>query len=603
MTLLTSLGISLNYALNFIEQEVSQEDLLYLSEEDLAAFIPKLGPRRRLQQYIAEVKASRRLQEVEEEEEAADSEEEREEERRRKKKADKDGKLDKDNKKDKKADKDRERDKDSKQAKKEQQDKSREKGDKGDKDKEEKKERDKEKERGKEKDKTKRKDEDETDTPRIKDRSLSNAALKQQTKDKDKSERADKTEASKRGEKDKVSEEKKGEKKKEKVKESDRQDRPAEKKEKRREEEVGLGSTISSSSNSSGGSSGINSSSGGSMLMDRVDRSLREREKKLTVSRPPSSLGTTSPSVPSSPRSAQSDSGGDEHRRKRSDSEVDFSSAAKLNTSSSSSVSSSNTTPEALKKRRVNSLTGTETVSKGVRSGEKDKQQKERDGLLSAKERRSFIDDPSDSMHALLTKIGTELESKPKKTAGADNSNNNNRGPALTLHTAQLAVGNSGPQSGGHPSSAFSLSTPISTAVGSNGNLPLSRVASTPHTPTAVLHPASGFAAPPSPSTSGILSTPIHLSTATSSASIAPSSSRPSSRPSSPSSSRRGSQPLLTLPAPAIAFAPVTPPTQHTSHNGLSRPVSGSVSAVPGAPSSSSSSSILLPPQHLSRLS
>ena len=582
MTLLTSLGISLNYALNFIEQEVSQEDLLYLSEEDLANFIPKLGPRRRLQQYIAEVKASRRLQEVEEEEEAVDSEEEREEERRRKRKAEKEGKVDKD-KKDKKADKERERDKDSK-AKKEQ-DKGR---DKGDKDKEEKKERDKEKERGKEKDKAKRKEDEETETPRIKDRSLSTTAAKLPTKDKDKAERADKTDASKRGEKEKSSEEKKADKKKEKTKESDRQERPPEKKEKRREEEVVAATSATS---------------GSSMLMDRVDRSLRER--KLTVSRPPSALGTTSPSMPSSPRSARSDNGGEEqHKRKRSDSEMEFSNTTRLSTSSSSSVSSSNTTPEALKtqKRRVNSLTGAETVggnNRAVRSGDKQPREKEKDVTLSAKERRNFIDDPNDnsSMHALLTKIGSELENKPKKTSA------DNKGPALTLHTAQLATGNSmGPQSGGYPASAFSVSTPIATGIAANGNLPLSRTASTPHTPTAVLQQLAGSLMP-SPSPSGALSSSVLLSPSTSSTSNASSASRPSSRPSSPSS-RRGSQPLLSLPS-SLAFTPSTPPTLHTSHNGLSRPVSSSVSALPGAglPSSSPSPSILLPPQHLSRLS
>ena len=572
MTLLTSLGISLNYALNFIEQEVSQEDLLYLSEEDLANFIPKLGPRRRLQQYIAEVKASRRLQEVEEEEEAADSEEEREEERRRKRKAEKEGKLDKEKKADKKADKERE--KDSK-AKKEA-DKSREKV-------EEKKEREKDKkddkDRAKEKEKAaKRKDEEETETPRIKDRSLTNTANKPPVKDKaDKADRADKADGSKRGEKDRPSEEKKGEKKKDKAKDVERQDRPVEKKDKRREEETSAANITANSS----------ASSGGSMLMDRVDRSLRER--KLTVSRPPSALGNNSPSVPSSPRSAQSDSGGETHQRKRSDSEVDLLPiVSKLNTTST--VASSTTTPEAQKKRRVNSLTGTElTGQKGVRSAEKDKQ---RDREIAP---RSFIDDPQDNsgMHALLTKIGSELEHKPKKSSGSET----NRGPALTLSTAQLAVNNhSGPQSGGHPNSAFSHSTPIATSVGANGNLALSRVASTPHTPTAGLQLTTNHIAPPSPG--AVLSNPVLLSpSSTSTSTSSSSSSRPSSRPSSPSS-RRGSQPLLSVPS-GLGFVPSTPLTQHSSHNGLSRPASASVSSLP----SSASSSVLLPPQHLSRLS
>lgn len=52
MTLLTSLGMNLSVAQKFIEQEVTYEDLFLLSDADLQEFIPKLGPRRRLQQYL-----------------------------------------------------------------------------------------------------------------------------------------------------------------------------------------------------------------------------------------------------------------------------------------------------------------------------------------------------------------------------------------------------------------------------------------------------------------------------------------------------------------------------------------------------------------------
>lgn len=52
MSLLTSLGMNLTYANKMNEQEISYEDLFLLSDADLTEFIPKLGPRRRLQQFL-----------------------------------------------------------------------------------------------------------------------------------------------------------------------------------------------------------------------------------------------------------------------------------------------------------------------------------------------------------------------------------------------------------------------------------------------------------------------------------------------------------------------------------------------------------------------
>ena len=295
MTLLTSLGIGLNYAVSFIEQEVSIEDLLYLSEEDLAAFIPKLGPRRRLQQYIAEVKATKRLQEVvEEEEEVPESEEERGEEKKRGKKGGKDKDV-------KDRDKDKEGGKGEKKPAKEgkggadkekggttqasgagqKAKKEREKEREKDKDREREKE-ERTKEKGKEKPKGPKKDEEEGEAqPKSRDRVTSVNA------------KPSKAEKEKMGATGGGS----GGEKKEKVSASKgevERDRGVEEKKKKKESrEV----------------------EDGTLLMDRVDRTLRER--KLAVTRPSSALSNNPPSAPTSPHSARSDSGS-EHGGERS---------------------------------------------------------------------------------------------------------------------------------------------------------------------------------------------------------------------------------------------------------------------------------------------
>ena len=61
MTLLSSLGINLSYSTKLIEQEVSIDDLFLLSDNDLQEFLPKLGPRRRMQQYLDNEREKRKL--------------------------------------------------------------------------------------------------------------------------------------------------------------------------------------------------------------------------------------------------------------------------------------------------------------------------------------------------------------------------------------------------------------------------------------------------------------------------------------------------------------------------------------------------------------
>jgi WNK lysine deficient protein kinase len=61
MRLCMSLGIGLNYAHAMIEQEIALEDLLLLNEQDLKEFVPKLGPRRRLQNFIQQEKIKRKM--------------------------------------------------------------------------------------------------------------------------------------------------------------------------------------------------------------------------------------------------------------------------------------------------------------------------------------------------------------------------------------------------------------------------------------------------------------------------------------------------------------------------------------------------------------
>jgi len=51
------LGIASKYLATFEEEEIEVEDLVVLNEEDLKSLLPKLGPRRRLQNYIEAVKA------------------------------------------------------------------------------------------------------------------------------------------------------------------------------------------------------------------------------------------------------------------------------------------------------------------------------------------------------------------------------------------------------------------------------------------------------------------------------------------------------------------------------------------------------------------
>ena len=439
MTLLTSLGIGLNYAVSFIEQEVSIEDLPFLSEDDLAAFIPKLGPRRRLQQYIADIRASKRLVGVEEEEGEGGSEEEREEERKRRRK-DREAKADKGDKKKaeregKDKDKDREKEKgdgrSGEKLKEKDKDKARKEKDKDrEKDRQQQSQQQQQQQQAKA---DKKREEEEADLPRLKERSSS---VNPKLKEKDRGERdKDREKEREKG----GSKERAAEKEKEKEKEKDRErkertqgreaekdrDRSAatERKDKvRKETEEGAG---------------------GSLLLDRVERSARER--KLTVSRPSSALSNTSPSVPGSPGSAQSDGGSDAEWRTRgdergarrddsregraaaadtepdarerergaggsgggggrksradSDTDADFTGrsrsgsveASQLSPSklpptaasqsqSASAASSTSSTPELRVQRRVNSLTGMEAASKlTARTADRDRGEKDRE--------------------------------------------------------------------------------------------------------------------------------------------------------------------------------------------------------------------------------
>ncbi len=59
ISLLSSLRIAWDVASAFVEQEVQLSDLLCLNEQDLRNFLPKMGPRRRLTQWIEEERKRR----------------------------------------------------------------------------------------------------------------------------------------------------------------------------------------------------------------------------------------------------------------------------------------------------------------------------------------------------------------------------------------------------------------------------------------------------------------------------------------------------------------------------------------------------------------
>ena len=589
MTLLTSLGIGLNYAVSFIEQEVSIEDLLYLSEDDLAAFIPKLGPRRRLQQWIAEVKATKRLQEVvEEEEEGPESEEERGEEKKRAKKGGKDKEA-------KDRDKDKEGGKGEKKTAKEakgaaEKDKggagqlSSAGGQKAKKERE--KDREKEertKEKAKEKPKAQKKEEEEGEAqPRARDRVASVN-----------------TKPSK-GEKEKVGAAGGGSggEKKEKasaVKGEVERERGVDEKKRRTKE--------------------FREVEEGTLMMDRVDRTLRESARKLAVIRPSSALSNSTPSAPSSPHSAKSDSGSEqggersargtkkedgrggeadvesreaekpsrEGRRRRADSD-DFDTAdrnsgsahvspIKPSTTSTSThstnfsvgPSSLTSTPELKGNKR--SSAGVDAAVRTSRSGEKT--EKSSNGSKGEREgkgdRRAFLDDADHSgMNSLLHRITQDIEPKGKKGGGEKVEKGSANPPATALPTSVPSVTSA---------SSFSHSSPI-TAVVTNGSASplLSRVLSGPSpSPNPLTHVVSSVAYSTS-SASYPLNPLIASSVSSSTSSSSSSSSRSSSRPNSPSAlvssfaatGRRPSQPLLLN---GVALSSIAlPPSSVLSH-------------------------------------